>query len=136
MAEVKATRGRKAGTETKGVTVNWAAQVTEDIDMPSRLQKSIVDDTPFPAWYEESWESGKAKAIYNLTQDQVDEAKRLSTMACYRVGKIWGGEFKTGIRHHIAPDPDHKGKLVYSFFAVDRTKAEEADAEAGEEATE
>lgn len=134
MAENKGSaRGRKAGTQTQAVTVDWNAVTPADVDMPSRLQKSIVDDTPFPRWYQESWENAQSKQLSGLTEAGAAEAKRLATLSCQRLGKMWseGGDVvKTGIRHHLVKD----GKTwTYTFLAVDRTKADEADADSGEE---
>lgn len=128
------TRGRKAGTQTQVVTVDWSKATVTDVAMPSRLQKSIVDDTPFPGWYTESWESGQSKQLSGLTEEGAQEAKRLATLSCQRLGKIWseGGDIvKTGIRHHMVQAEDQT--WTYTFLAVDRTKAEEADADSGEE---
>lgn len=120
------TRGRKAGTGDKPVTVDWANAETATGELPKRMQASIVDDTPFPGWYFESWETGEARILTGLTEAQAEEAKRLVNITVPRFARQYA--VKAGVRHHTAQED---GVFTYSFLAVDRTKAGEDDAEQG-----
>lgn len=116
---------RAAGQKSTPVSFDFSKVEAADGVMPKRLQKSKVDDTPFPAWYEESWTSGYAKVLTLPTEAAAEEAQKLAGTAARRFGIA--NDYKSGIRHHVKLDED--GNYVYTFLAVDRTKPGEEDVE-------
>lgn len=123
---------RAKGQTSAPVAFDFNTVEAEDVEMPKRLLPSKVDNTPFPNWYYESWESGTAKAIPLPTQAACDEAKKLAQTAGRRFGTQYG--VKSGIRTTVRETDEG---FVFTFLAVDRTKpGAEADAETEEAADE
>jgi len=120
--------GRKSNAELATTNSNWAGHEAMELDaMPVAMQKSLVDQTPFPSWYEQSWESGKPLSLRLETDAQIEEAKKLAGIAANRFGRRY--QVKAGLRNHVSEPYEYEGKTYrdYTFMAVDRTKVDDTE---------
>lgn len=109
------TQGSKNGEKASYDFSNVA--VTEGGDNLRTLRKSKVDDTPFPGWYAESWNTGLAK-VMTLPTEVAKEAAQLASVAGRRFGIMH--DLKSGVRTRTTAIDSKSVK--FEFLAVDRSK--------------